>query len=111
VSLAIDGSIWVLNGDGQILKLENGGRQPFTISGLPQPLGKATQIVTQAGYQSLYVLDAGNNRVVEIGKDGRYLRQFNLNLPAPATGFWPDEPAHQLYVVAGNTLYQYELPS
>jgi hypothetical protein len=111
VSLAIDGSIWVLNGDGQIFKLENAARQPFTVTGLPQPIGKASQIATQAGYRSLYVLDVGNNRVVEIAKDGRYLRQFNLNLPAPATGFWPDETAHQLLVAAGNTLYHFELPA
>jgi hypothetical protein len=110
ISLAIDGSIWALTNDGQILKLENGGRQPFAISGLPQPMGKASRLYTDSDERSLYVLDIGNNRVLQIAKDGRYLRQFNLGLPAPATSFYPDEIGHQLYVLAGTTLYQYPLP-
>ncbi|MFI5269287.1 MAG: hypothetical protein ACHQ7M_18075, partial [Chloroflexota bacterium] len=111
VSLAIDGSIWVLTADGQILKLEAGAGQPLAINGLPQPLGKASQIATQAGFSSLYVLNAAGNRVFEVGKDGRYIRQFSLGLPSPATGIWPDQPAHQLAVLSGNSLYQYQLPS
>ena len=111
ISLAIDGAIWVLTSDGQILKLEGGGRQPFTLSGLPQPIAKASQIYTDPDEQSLYVLDVGSNRVVQIAKDGRYLRQFNLNLPAPATSFYPDEKGHALYVLSANNLYRYELPA
>jgi hypothetical protein len=111
VSLAIDGSIWVLTADGQILKLEAGAGQPLAINGLTQPIGKASQIATQAGFSSLYVLNAAGNRVFEIGKDGRYIRQFSLGLPNPVTSIWPDQPAHQLAVLSGNNLYQYQLPS
>lgn len=109
VSLTIDGSIWVLTADGQILKLESAARQPFTLTGMPQPFGKPSQIATQAGFRSLYVLDAGN-RVVEIAKDGHYVRQFKLNLPAAVTSIWPDETARQLYALSGNSAYQYALP-
>jgi hypothetical protein len=107
VSLTIDGAVWVLGADGQILRYENGARQPFGVTGLPQPLSKPAQLYTEANWRSLYVL-AGNNRVVEIAKDGRYLRQFNLG--QPATAFWPDERARQLYVLSGANLYQYQLP-
>ncbi|GEM_PF-4132871 len=107
VSLTIDGAVWVLGADGQILKYENGARQPFGVTGLPQPLSKPVQLYTEANWRSLYVL-AGNNRVAEIAKDGRYLRQFNLG--QPATAFWPDERARQLYVLSGSNLYQYQLP-
>ena len=110
VSVAIDGAIWVVTADGQILKLEAGAGQPLTVSGLSQPLGKASQIATQAGFRSLYVLNAAGNRVFEIGKDGRYIRQFSLSLPNPAASIWPDQPAHQMAVLSGNRLYQYQLP-
>ncbi|HEU0167229.1 MAG TPA: hypothetical protein VFS62_05600, partial [Chloroflexota bacterium] len=63
-SLAIDGSFWALTSDGQVLKLEGGARVPFSISGLPQPIGKAAQLYTDAGVSSLYVLDVANSRVV-----------------------------------------------
>jgi len=108
VSLSVDGSFWVLGADGQIVKLENGARQPFAVTGLPQPLSKPTQLHTEAGWRSLFVLSTGNNRVVEIAKDGRYLRQFALS--GPATAVLADEPGHQLYVLSGNSLYQYQLP-
>ena len=111
VSLAIDGAIWVVTADGQILKLEAGSGQPLAVTGLSQPLGKASQIATQAGFSSLYVLNAAGNRVFEIGKDGRYIRQFSLALPSPATSIWPDQPARQMAVLSGNSLYQYQLPT
>jgi len=34
-----------------------------------------------------------------------------LSLPNPAASIWPDQPAHQLAVLSGNRLYQYQLPS
>ncbi|MBV8086881.1 MAG: hypothetical protein JO247_18905, partial [Chloroflexi bacterium] len=111
VSLAIDGSVWALTSDGQVLKLEGGARVPFSISGLPQPIGKAAQLYTDAGVSSLYVLDVANSRVLQLAKDGRYLKQFNLNLPAPAVSFSVDEPARALYVLSANNVYQYALPS
>jgi len=111
VSLAVDGSVWALGANGQILKLANGANQPFAVSGLPQPLTKASQLYTDANEQSLYVLDTSAARVLQIGKDGRYLRQFNLGLASPASAFWPDEPGHQLYVLSSNSLYQYQLPA
>jgi hypothetical protein len=109
ISLAIDGSIWALTSDGRVLKLEGGASVPFSISGLPQPIGKASQLYADAGVPSLYVLDVANSRVVQLAKDGRYLRQFNLNLPAPAVSFAVDEPAKALYVLSANTVYQYTL--
>jgi hypothetical protein len=106
-SMAIDGSIWLLNNDGSMLKLANGAAQPFPITGLAQPLGKGGQLYTDGGEQSLYVLDTASNRLVQIGKDGHYVRQFKYSLPAPPSGFWPDEAGHQAYMLSNNTVYQF----
>ncbi|MDE3076724.1 MAG: hypothetical protein KGJ86_15000, partial [Chloroflexota bacterium] len=109
VSMAIDGSIWLATSDGHILKLSGGQIQPFSVSGLPQPLSHAIAIFTTADTHSLYVLDSAD-RVVQLGKDGAYQRQLNLGLHGTATSLWVDELNRNLYVLAGNKLYAYQLP-
>ncbi|MHB8619662.1 MAG: NHL repeat-containing protein, partial [Chloroflexota bacterium] len=110
VGMAIDGSIWVSTSDGQILKLAGAQRQPFTVTGLPRPLTKLGGIVTSVNTRSVYVLDAASNRIVQIGKDGAYQRQLALGVHSPVTSFWVDELSHQLYVLAANKLYLFQIP-
>ncbi len=110
ISITIDGSIWVLRSDGQILKMAGGQGQTVPITGLPQAMVKPATIFTTADLHSLYVLDAGSNRVIQLGKDGAYQRELNLSLPQPAKSLWVDESNRALYVLANNTLYAYQMP-
>lgn len=78
VDLAIDGFIYVLYADGTIRKFEGGLPAEFQVSELDMPLSRATAIYTAPDdtAQYIYVADAGNQRVVQLNKDGRFVRQF-----------------------------------
>jgi len=76
VSMAIDGSIWVLEKD-KILKLTLGRQDNFSLSkmpaspqGGPESFSEPIKIYTNEDCQNLYVLDRGRKKVFVIGKDG-----------------------------------------
>ncbi|GAB4530032.1 MAG: hypothetical protein Kow0063_07670 [Anaerolineae bacterium] len=78
VDLAIDGFIYVLYADGTIRKFEGGLPVEFQVSQIDRPMNRATAIYTAPDdvAQYVYVADAGNKRVVQLNKDGRFVRQF-----------------------------------
>lgn len=78
VDFAIDGSLWVLKADGKIAKFGRGSPESFKVKSLPSPFSTPTAIYTDEELDSIFVLDKGNSRVVEIGKDGEFKKQYLL---------------------------------
>lgn len=78
IDFAIDGSLWVLKADGKIAKFGRGSPDPFKVKNLPSPFSTPTAIYTDEELDSIFVLDKGNNRVVEIGKDGEFKKEYDL---------------------------------
>ncbi len=80
VDLAIDGSIYVLLKNGEIVKLFQGKEVDFPQEGLDQPLSNPVAIAISRpddmSKGSVYVADAGNQRIVEFDKAGHFSRQF-----------------------------------
>jgi hypothetical protein len=76
VSMAIDGSIWVLTEEGLIYKFTQNRRERFMMTGLEEDFGKPVAIYTDDDCDKLYVLDKGKTRVVVIGKEGEYEAQY-----------------------------------
>jgi len=68
----------LLFADGRLLKFFGGEQRPFDLQGVPGPLVTPTALAVQQEGDQLYVLDAGNGRIVEITKDGQFLRQFRV---------------------------------
>lgn len=76
ISLTIDGTIYVLNTDGQIYKYYKGVNSDLPLSPLFTPLTNPLKIVTGGSLKNLYVLDPPNNRIVVFGKDGKLVKQI-----------------------------------
>ncbi len=78
VDMAIDGFIYVLYANGTILKFEGGTPVDFQITEIDKPIDRAAAIYAAPDdiAQYIYVADAGNARVVQLNKDGRFVRQF-----------------------------------
>lgn len=119
VDLAIDGSIYVLFKEGHISQYLGG--QPdldFKVTGLDIPLSNPVSIFTAPDeeVQYLYVADAGNQRVVQLNKDGSFVRQFK-----PRTGesvsfanlqdIFVDEIGGRMYILDSNNLYLTNIPT
>jgi hypothetical protein len=115
VDLAVDGDVWVLNSEGTVLRFRGGQRITFQLSGLDTPLKNPAAIYTRPEVDSVYIADAGNQRLVEFDKNGRFVRVFK---PHAQEGdafnalktLLVNDAERKLYFVSGNTLYQANLP-
>jgi len=76
----------------------------LVVSGPQKPEGQ--------GY--VYVADAGNERVLQFDKSGKYIRQFQA-VPGETQlrnlrGIYVDEEKGRLFLLSGRTLWLTELP-
>lgn len=112
VDMAIDGFIYILYADGTIRKYEGGVPVEFQITEIDQPLSRPTAIYTAPDdvAQYVYVADAGNDRVVQLNKDGRFLRQFKPREEGTVNfntlrSIFVDELTGKLYLLNDHALY------
>lgn len=80
-SIAIDGSIYVLRANGEVVELQKGRLVDFSLKDLPTPNSKmesVAKIYTDTDITSIYILDLGQKRIVEFDKDGKYVHQYAL---------------------------------
>jgi DNA-binding beta-propeller fold protein YncE len=112
VDMAIDGYIYVLYADGTIRKFEGGVPVEFQVTEIDKPLNRASAIYAAPDdiAQYIYVADAGNARVVQLNKDGRFMRQFKprdedkVDL-STLRSIFVDELTGKLYLLNDHTLY------
>ncbi len=119
VDVAIDGSIYILFKDGNISKYLSG--QPvveFSVTGLDKPLNNPVSLFTAPNeeVQHLYIADAGNQRIVQLNKDGSFVRQFKPRAGeaisfATLQDIFVDEIGEKMYILDSNNLYLTNLPS
>ena len=114
VDMALDGQIYVLYADGRVLKFLGGQPEPFEITGLYEPLQNPTALFTSEEAEFLYVADAGNDRIVQLTKEGSFLRQFRAGQGEAfdeLKGLFALEKYNLLYFVSDSTLYVTNIPS
>jgi len=114
VDMALDGQIYVLYADGHILKFDDGQPIPLEMTGLYEPLQNPTALFTSKETEFLYVADAGNQRIVQLTKEGSFLRQFQAGQGEAfdqLKGLFALEKYNLLYFISGNKLYVTNIPS
>lgn len=118
VDFAIDGAIYVLFSDGRINKYQGGVPAPFQITGLDIPLNNPVSLFTAPDeeVQYVYVADAGNQRIVQLEKDGRFVRQFKPSLSDGITfgnlqDIYVDEVGGRIFILDSNNLYASNIPT
>ncbi len=111
VDMAIDGDVWVLRGDGGLWRFTSGRLADFTLRDLETPLAKPTALTTAQPMVGLYVVDVGNQRIVQFDKaNGRYVRQIrpgseNRDAFAALKAVAVDEANRKLVFINGNQAY------
>jgi vacuolar-type H+-ATPase subunit E/Vma4 len=109
VSMAIDSSIYVLFSDGQIAKFTKGSGDTFSITGLTTPLSNPTRIFTLPDYTSVYILDNGNSRIVQLATNGAYKAQYQAGAIKNAKDFEVDEKNQKAYLLIDGKVYSMDL--
>ena len=119
VDMAVDGNLYVLFANGEVAKFYEGERVPFTMNGLPSPMRSPTAIFVSGEQEPdaeghVYVADTGNQRVVQLDKDGNYIRQLKAKLDGQEMeglrGLWVDEKTERLLLVSDGALWYAKLP-
>lgn len=109
LSMAIDGSIYILFKDGSISKFTRGSKDSFTISGLDKPLSLASMIYASPDTKDIYILDNGNNRLVRLDTSGQFISEYDSDKfkSAKAVSISKDEKTG--YVLSNNKIYKLPL--
>jgi len=80
IDFAVDGNIYVLMNDGTVSKFVKGSlEQDFSLRDIPAPNNKITtpvKIYTDEDTANIFVLDAGDNRILKFDKSGSFLNQY-----------------------------------
>ncbi|MFA6304966.1 MAG: hypothetical protein WC669_04465 [Patescibacteria group bacterium] len=76
-SLAVDGVIYAMQDNGQILKLASGKKEGEIKPILEPELNKPAKIYTDENSQYLYILDQANKRLVVLDKQGEVIAQYH----------------------------------
>ncbi|MCL4540900.1 MAG: hypothetical protein M1396_00935 [Chloroflexi bacterium] len=114
--IAYDGSLYILQSDGQIQKYTNGVRQPFPEQGLVGPLENSTRIIVPSESAGVFVVDPAGTRIVHFTASGQYDGQYFLpvNINTGINKLLDaayDPQTHQFYLLADKSVSVATIPS
>ncbi|MFH1946868.1 MAG: hypothetical protein ABIJ23_01790 [Candidatus Magasanikbacteria bacterium] len=107
VSLAVDGDLFVLKSNGEIIKMSAGYQEEFNISGLEPSLDNPSKIWTYNGLNNIYILESTNKRVVVLDKEGKMLNQYTTDIWQNPTDMIVNEVEKIIYVLDSNKIYKF----
>lgn len=105
--LAIDGSIYVLNSNGEVLKFYKNKKADYKATPLSPAISQAQKIIV--GSQYVYIFDPAAKLIAVLGlKDGHLINQYQLNFTQPLD-IAIDEAGRAAYVLEGEAVYKVDL--
>jgi hypothetical protein len=113
ISFAIDGSIFVLNNNDEVIKFSMGKKQEFSLIAAPPEFQNLSKVFTLQDFDLLIFL-SGEQKRIFIFKKGRdtgatFHSQILLENAGVLTGIWADTNSNQLYVSDDKKVYQIPL--
>ncbi|MDD2672662.1 MAG: hypothetical protein PHW43_09650, partial [Syntrophales bacterium] len=108
-SMAVDGSVWILNQDNTITRYYTGEFQDkITLDIFPVP-EDLTEIKTTASAPYIYILEPKNNRLLIADKTGKFIKQIQSDKFNNLKSFAISENGTTAYLLNGYTIYKIEL--
>ncbi|MBI2953510.1 MAG: hypothetical protein HYY30_04290 [Chloroflexi bacterium] len=111
---AVDSNLFVLHSTGKIERFYAGRRQQFDSATPDAPLKSPSAIFASPSARSVYVVDVGNQRVVQFSRDGHFERQLRYggsdNIFRNLKEIGVDEQRAKLYVLSDRQVFVADLP-
>jgi len=105
-SMAIDGSVWILQGENIIWRYYGGRYQAeLKLDFFPYPK-KIYKIFTSASLPYLYLLEPAQNRIIILNKSGQVIKQFQSEKFDNLKDFSISEDGKTIYLLNGLKVYQ-----
>jgi len=108
-AMMIDGSVWLLTKEGQILKFTRGVKDSFNLTGLTKPISGPVAFYTSADLKNLYLLDKGNSRVVVVNKLGEYQAEYLWSGLSEASDLLVNSDEGQIFLLTGGKIFTINL--
>ncbi|MBU1500383.1 hypothetical protein KKE48_05960, partial [Patescibacteria group bacterium] len=109
MSMAIDGSVWVLFSDGTIVKYVQGAKDAFAVAGLDRNFEEPIKIFTSPEEENLYILDRRQTRVVVVSKTGEYQAQYEWPGMAGVKDLIVSEKLKKMFLLTGEKVFTIDL--
>lgn len=109
LSMTIDGDIWLGSREGNLLRMRTGQPEAFTISGLERPFESDLVVYTQEGFDHVYVLESNANRVVQLTKDGAFVREVVSPTLAAVSSIVVSADESSILALSGSLIYELEM--
>jgi hypothetical protein len=109
VSLTVDGSIYLLKNNGQVIELVAGQPVDFFLDEIDPKLTSGTKIWTDESAKYIYILDPGNKRLVQFDKKGNFNNQYRSDAFANLKAFSVNEKDKKAYILAGTKVFQIDI--
>jgi len=109
-SMSVDGSIWVIEGDGSVLRYF-GGKLAEEINLMVFPrLGRVSHIFTSPTLNYIFFLDPEEKRIIAGDKKGNVAVQFKSQTFNNLIHFTVSENGKVIYLLNGTKIYRLEEP-
>ncbi|PIZ00303.1 hypothetical protein COY62_03285 [bacterium (Candidatus Howlettbacteria) CG_4_10_14_0_8_um_filter_40_9] len=102
VSIAIDGSVYVLKANGNVLKFTSGSPKDFSITGLPEALNDPKKIFTALGVKGIFIVNG--DKVIRVDEKSVFVNQFTGDGFSNITGITAN--SSNLYILSGTKVYK-----
>ena len=112
VDLAVDGNLYVLLNNGDVVKFIKGTvDQGFSLTNIPAGNNKVeipTKIYTDADTNYIFVLDKKTNRILKFDKSGNYVNQIVLD-NMPIDDFVVNGKVQKMWMFSGGKIFGIDL--
>lgn len=114
ISMAIDGSVYVLKSGGVLVKLFRGKASEYTLKNAPAEFSTVNQVFTLRDIDLLLFLDSQNKRIFVFKKDEKeaiFDRQILIDSAETEviSGMWFDNSSNRILVSGKNKVYEVPL--
>ncbi len=106
VSFAVDGSIWILEKNGNLDRYWDGLYQETLTPAIFPELEKPTKISAPMGLPYFYILEPMKNRILIMTKSGEIYKQFQSEKFDNLKDFSVSEDGKTIWLLNGLTVYQ-----
>ncbi len=105
-ALTIDGSLFVLKKDGQIVRFLSGAEVGWNNEAIDPPLTKATKLWTNTDSDFIYAIEPISKRIIVYNKsNGTFVVQYKSEAFSEMTDILVDETDYTIYILSGSKLY------
>ncbi len=108
VSFAIDGDLYVLKNDGQVIRLGAGIKDDFSLKNIDPPLSEPNKIWTYNSVGSIFILEPVQPRIIRVNKEGKLQAQYTSEKWTNPTGMAVNVEDEEILVLDNQKLYRFQ---